>query len=208
MRAYVCQCVSGPFYGYPGLINPQKSKYPSISLLSYLDPTSTKHSLCTACRTWQISKQMTSIFNLLGGFPEANFGMERASCRTAIMAMFIFEEDLSSDRWLYQSSGCSQSLSLNQSAQCCNERTSKHGREATDSRWGPKNCFCQVSETVWKDMGRKGCRETLETILSLVRAAEKRSRGKGCSLKRRFLDVQYLQVKRKEQMWKRRQYQK
>lgn len=73
---------------------------------------------------------------------------------------------------------------------------------------GLKRCFCQASETVWKEVGRKGCRETSETILPLVRAAEKRSRGEECSLKRRFLDVQYLQVKKEKQMWKRRQYRK
>lgn len=66
--------------------------------LSYLDPASIKHNLCTASNTGQRSQQMQNyIFNSSGGFPGANLGVERASCNTARMAMF---EDLAGDRWL------------------------------------------------------------------------------------------------------------
>lgn len=104
--------------------------------LSYLDPASTKHSLCTASSTRQRSQQMqNNIFNSSGGFPGVNLGMERASCSTARMVMFVFEEDLAGDRWLQWFASSSQTLSLKWGYTRCNERVTEHEKGLINSRW-------------------------------------------------------------------------
>lgn len=101
----VCMCACVCARAFLWVAWPDKLLEESIPrheiFLRYLDPTSTKRSLCTASNPGQRSQQkQNNIFNSSGGFPEANLGIKRANCSTAKMAMFVFEEDLAGDRLL------------------------------------------------------------------------------------------------------------
>lgn len=46
---------------------------------------------------------------------------------------------------------------------------------------GIKNCFQQASETVWKEVGKKGYRESRPAP---CKSCRKSSRGEGCALEK------------------------